>query len=293
MDRRNYVNPEPSKSFFSSNSKNTSSKNNFSYMKLISILLIIVVILIIIYVLICTINYYKTHCYQKKKFLSYLFDFNNSNVCIAENAPPPQRSQSQQSQIIKRDSPIINKPIVLKKDVSKLSGLFGKKEVFHIGNQDYTYDQSRCKCSSYGSRLATKNEVTQSYNNGANWCTYGWTEGQNAFYPVQKCYHDSLHNNSENDENNENNKDKILKNSDKYCGKPGINGGFFSNPKLKFGVNCYGVKPKGSIIKPKQDDSCPKKSFCELNNNFQASHKLETDEIIGFNNDKWNMDLDI
>ena len=28
------------------------------------------------------------------------------------------------------------------------------------------------------------------------------------------------------------------------CGKPGINGGDFSDPKMKFGVNCYGVKPE-------------------------------------------------
>ena len=27
------------------------------------------------------------------------------------------------------------------------------------------------------------------------------------------------------------------------CGKPGINGGYFSDPTMKFGVNCYGVKP--------------------------------------------------
>jgi len=27
------------------------------------------------------------------------------------------------------------------------------------------------------------------------------------------------------------------------CGRPGINGGYF-DPQTKFGVNCYGVKPK-------------------------------------------------
>ena len=27
------------------------------------------------------------------------------------------------------------------------------------------------------------------------------------------------------------------------CGKPGVNGGFFDNPDLRFGVNCYGVRP--------------------------------------------------
>ena len=28
------------------------------------------------------------------------------------------------------------------------------------------------------------------------------------------------------------------------CGRPGVNGGYIANPKLKFGVNCYGYKPR-------------------------------------------------
>jgi hypothetical protein len=28
------------------------------------------------------------------------------------------------------------------------------------------------------------------------------------------------------------------------CGRPGVNGGFIDNPKVRFGVNCYGYKPK-------------------------------------------------
>ena len=27
------------------------------------------------------------------------------------------------------------------------------KEVFHISNQDYTYNQAKCKCNAYGARL--------------------------------------------------------------------------------------------------------------------------------------------
>ena len=27
------------------------------------------------------------------------------------------------------------------------------------------------------------------------------------------------------------------------CGRPGINGGFIDNKNVKFGVNCFGVKP--------------------------------------------------
>ena len=28
------------------------------------------------------------------------------------------------------------------------------------------------------------------------------------------------------------------------CGRAGINGGYIANPNVKFGVNCYGYKPK-------------------------------------------------
>ena len=46
------------------------------------------------------------------------------------------------------------------------------------------------------------------------------------------------------------------------CGKPGINGGYFSDPTMKFGVNCYGVKPDPdnnnikSIIKDRKSWLC-------------------------------------
>ena len=36
-------------------------------------------------------------------------------------------------------------------------------------------------------------------------------------------------------------KNELHKNS---CGRPGINGGYFENPYIKFGVNCFGKKPK-------------------------------------------------
>ncbi len=43
--------------------------------------------------------------------------------------------------------------------------------------------------------------------------------------------------------------EKLQKGSPEYrsaCGRPGVNGGYFDNPELRFGVNCYGVKPPRS-----------------------------------------------
>lgn len=230
--------------------------NNSKIKYIIISIFVLIIIGLIIYIGICYNNYSNTICHEKKDFFNYILDFTDSDVCIQKNAP------------------VIVKP---QKPVSASIPL-NKKEVFHIANQDYSYEQAKCKCESYGARLATKEEITEAYNNGANWCTYGWTDKQSAYYPVQKCEWDKLQ--SENE--------RLPKNQQKFCGMPGLNGGFFANPILKFGVNCYGVKPKGKIVQAKQP-YCPPMNFCKLESNFEASHKLDTDEIVGFNNEQWNM----
>ena len=249
------------------NTKNTGSTTNIlkniNIKKVLIVIAILIVIGIIIYIVISLIHYYNTECYEKKKFINYLFNFSNNEVCIQEKAPVPAT------------------PVQLPKDRKRILPVLEKKEeVFHISNQDYSYEQSKCKCESYGARLATKAEVTDAYNNGANWCSYGWTEKQSAYYPVQKCEWDKIM---------ERNK-RLPPKDRKYCGMPGVNGGFFSNPELKFGVNCYGVKPKGKISTEKKP-YCPPMNFCKLENNYEASHKLDTDEIVGFNNEQWNKDM--
>ena len=222
---------------------------------------IIILSLIIIYIIICAIHYNNSVCFEKKSFIYYLFDVFDSNSCVHETDPNPPPPPSKSST----------------KSFDPLS-FIEKKEVFHIGNQDYTYEQSKCKCESYGARLAKKSEVIDSYNNGANWCTYGWSENQSAYYPVQQCDWDEMNRKNE----------SLPHNMKQFCGMPGVNGGYFANPNLKFGVNCYGVKPKGNINKEKKP-FCPPMNFCKLEQNFEASHKLDTDEITGFNTDNWNM----
>jgi hypothetical protein len=104
-------------------------------------------------------------------------------------------------------------------------------EVFNISNNLYTYEDAQNICSAYGARLATYDDVEKAYNNGAEWCNYGWSEGQMAYFPTQKATWTELQK-SEKRKNN--------------CGRPGINGGFMANPNIKFGVNCFGKKPKAS-----------------------------------------------
>jgi len=105
------------------------------------------------------------------------------------------------------------------------------KEVFNISNNLYTYDDAQAVCSAYGAELATYDQIEQSYNDGAEWCNYGWSDNQMIFFPTQKSTWDKLQ------------KSKEHKND---CGRPGVNGGYIANPYLKFGINCYGKKPKAT-----------------------------------------------
>lgn len=104
-------------------------------------------------------------------------------------------------------------------------------EVFNISNNLYTYDDARNICSAYGAKLATYDDMEKAYTGGAEWCNYGWSEDQMAFFPTQKATWTELQK-SEKKKNN--------------CGRPGINGGYMANPNIKFGVNCFGKKPKAS-----------------------------------------------
>jgi len=106
-----------------------------------------------------------------------------------------------------------------------------KDEVFNIRNNIYTYDDAQSVCSIYGATLATYDQIEKAYNNGAEWCNYGWSQDQLAFFPTQKSTWTLLQNNPS------------TKNS---CGRPGINGGYFKNKNMQFGVNCYGKKPEPS-----------------------------------------------
>lgn len=130
------------------------------------------------------------------------------------------------------------------------SELKKSEEVFNISNNLYTYEDAQNICSSYGAKLATYDQIENAYNNGAEWCSYGWSDGQMAFFPTQKNTWEELQKNP--DHKND-------------CGRPGINGGYMNNPNLLFGVNCYGKKPQPSIreqnmIKIKQQQITPVKN---------------------------------
>jgi len=104
-----------------------------------------------------------------------------------------------------------------------------KKEVFNIPGNYYDYTNAKALCQAYGANLATYQQVEDSYRNGGEWCNYGWSDGQMALFPTQQKTFDNL---------------QKIKGHENDCGRPGVNGGYMINPKLRFGVNCYGNKPK-------------------------------------------------
>ena len=119
---------------------------------------------------------------------------------------------------------------------SEVPQILFKKQVFNIPENNYVYADAKALCSAYGSRLATYQELEESYEKGGEWCNYGWSEGQMALFPTQQKTFDNL---------------QKIEGHENDCGRPGVNGGYMKNPALRFGVNCYGYKPR---MTPEEED---------------------------------------
>jgi hypothetical protein len=104
-----------------------------------------------------------------------------------------------------------------------------KKQVFNIPGNYYGYEDAKSLCKAYGSELATYSQIEDSYKNGGEWCNYGWSYNQMALFPTQQATYDQL---------------QTIPGHEHDCGRPGINGGYIDNPRVQFGVNCYGYKPR-------------------------------------------------
>lgn len=157
-------------------------------------------------------------------------------------------------------------------------------EVFNIAGNNFTYEDAQTICSAYDAKIATYDQIEEAYNQGAEWCNYGWSEGQMAFFPTQKDTWNKLQKHPSTANN---------------CGRPGVNGGYMANPKLRFGVNCFGKKPA-----MKESDSTTMKSYQETVNkqvpltpeeakmnekmNYWKENASKLLNINGFNQNKWS-----
>jgi len=108
----------------------------------------------------------------------------------------------------------------------------GNPEVFNVSKNEFTYYDAEPLCRALGAELATYDQLKDAWSKGADWCNYGWVKGQTAVYPIQEETYKKIQSGPDDEKNS--------------CGVTGLNGGFFDNPELKFGVNCYGIKPAQS-----------------------------------------------
>jgi hypothetical protein len=174
--------------------------------------------------------------------------------------------------------PVEEKPVPI--GVKGNAVLTQPDEVFNISNNLYTYEDAQAICSSYNAKLATYEQIEAAYNDGAEWCSYGWSDNQMIYFPTQKATWDKL---------------QKTKNHKNDCGRPGVNGGYIANPYVKFGVNCYGKKPKANEddlnrMKANKEYVYPKsQEDLELEKKIKY-WKDNADKLLkinSFNTDKW------
>jgi hypothetical protein len=125
----------------------------------------------------------------------------------------------------------IEGPGLFDKALDSMEKAFGPgKQIFNINRNIYTYDDAAPLCKAMGAELATFDQVKKAQKHGADWCNYGWVKGQMAVYPTSEATWNKLQTGPHEYRNS--------------CGKPGVNGGRFDNPEIRFGVNCFGARPQ-------------------------------------------------
>lgn len=153
-----------------------------------------------------------------------------------------------------------------------------KKEVFHVSDNKYTYNDARGICAAYGGRLANWRDIDTAYKKGAEWCGYGWSDDQMALFPTQYKTWDKL---------------QSIDGHEHDCGRPGINGGYIANPNIKFGVNCYGNKPPIKMSHHKKIDVTQITPSPDIDDSLYSGNKwadhIKEMDISPFNRKRWSM----
>jgi len=212
-------------------------------------------------------------------FLYYLYaeKFNTDAVMDYDMTSPDPLSPEASSNVTDATT---SAPLTSTKSEISEPGVFNEKsgpvskQVYNIGENKYTYKEAQALCKAFGSDIASLEQLMGAYRGGADWCNYGWVDGQMAFYPTQKKTWLKLQKND-------------TKEKRTACGQPGINGGYFDNENLRFGVTCYGIKPE-----PRAHEKIKQPLISDADAELQKmvnKFKEEIDDmtILPFNRDKW------
>lgn len=164
------------------------------------------------------------------------------------------------------------------KPLSLTHNILLKKQVFNIPENSYNYSDAKAICKAYGARLADYSEIEEAYKSGGEWCNYGWSKNQMILFPTQEETWNKL---------------QKKKGHENDCGRPGINGGYIANPNLKYGVNCYGYKPKMSQVEEELMATMPvypkTKKDIEMENRVKYWKGKLNDIIVSpFNHSSWS-----
>ena len=154
-----------------------------------------------------------------------------------------------------------------------------KPQVFHLKDNKYTYENAKAVCNAYGARLANMEDLQKSHKEGGEWCSYGWSENQMALFPTQTETWKKM---------------QKIEGHEHDCGRPGINGGYIANPNIKFGVNCYGYRPKINKQSKYLMDNSPvyPKSAKEIafeNRVTRWRKEIKNLVVAPFNGERWSV----
>lgn len=163
--------------------------------------------------------------------------------------------------------------ISFNKDISSCTLNEDDGEVFHIESNIYSYDEAKGVCNLFNSRLATYDEVEKAYQNGANWCSYGWSDDQLALFPIQKSLYNDL---------------KKIPGHENDCGRQGVNGGFIEDKSTTFGINCYGQKPYMTDKDKNFMKNYTNTPTLSVEEQDKLNKKIQDILVAPFNKDKWN-----
>ena len=152
------------------------------------------------------------------------------------------------------------------------------KEVYHIPGNHYTFDDAKALCKAYNGKLADIREIQDAYEKGGEWCSYGWSKDQMALFPTQYKHWKRL---------------QKIEGHENDCGRPGVNGGYIDNPSIRFGVNCYGHRPKITPLESEIMEVTPDYPITRQQQKFDNrvkywKNKLEDIIVSPFNGKNWS-----
>jgi len=184
---------------------------------------------------------------------------------IAKPVAVPEKPES-----LKKPVAVPEKPESLKKPVAVPEKTDSKnKEVFLVANNIFQRGDSNKVCKAFfNADVATMEQLREGYNNGANWCNYGWTADSKAYYPLQQ-----------------------VQNNPRCFGEAGLNGGTMENTSnITLGVTCYGEKPSENLMTVDKliTDSSMAQDDLRILDAYRKRINNDGLKIAPFNNKKWS-----